>query len=72
MQWQGIQMHRPMYPTVLEHQGRQQAVSVLLSEPWSCRFRCISEAELLSAFVCTLFPPLLRTARPVMKKRMAF
>ena len=32
MQWQGIQMHRPMYPTVLERQGKQQTFSVLLCQ----------------------------------------
>lgn len=31
--------------------------SAALSEPWSCRFRCISKAELLSAFVCNLLLP---------------
>lgn len=32
VQWQGIQMHRLMYPAVLEHWGKQQAFSVLLCQ----------------------------------------
>lgn len=32
LQWQGIPMHRPMYPAVLERQGKQQAFSVLLCQ----------------------------------------
>lgn len=32
VQWQGIQMHRPMYLSVLERQGKQQAFLVLVCQ----------------------------------------
>ncbi|EOB05429.1 hypothetical protein Anapl_04593 [Anas platyrhynchos] len=39
---------------ILERQGKQHARPVLVSEPWSCSFRCISGAELTQGFCwCT-------------------